>query len=197
MNLFSILFYHPEKGFLWGVNQEGEYDVMTGLWSDDHHPVELITTLLNGEMSLYESYYMQRRIEHMGGHIDLQWMREKYVDMNEERYQEMNEMEEFMKGIVWEWFMKNNRMMILDIPDGEYNHRYMLLDISQIEFVSDINALMSIDLFYGQMIKKMGVKKQMVGWEWKKFNEIRPWKSSDVAKEIKEYLDMGVEGVSY
>ena len=168
MNLFSILFYHPEKGFLWGVNQEGEYDVMTGLWSDDHHPVELITTLLNGEMSLYESYYMQRRIEHMGGHIDLQWMREKYVDMNEERYQEMNEMEEFMKGIVWEWFMKNNRVMILDIPDGEYNHRYMLLDISQIEFVSDINALMSIDLFYGQMIKKMRIQKQMVGWEWKK-----------------------------
>ena len=197
MDLFSILFYHPEKGFLWGINQEGEYDVMTGLWSDEHHPIELITTLLNGEMLLYESFYMQRRIEYLGGEIDVDVMREKYIHMNEELYQTVIPMEEVMKSVIWEWFMKGYRVQWMDIPDQGYHHYYLLLDISTIEYGNDVNALMSIDLFYNQMIKKMGIEKQMKSWEWKKLNQIKAWKSSDVSKEIKEYLDMGVEGVSF
>lgn len=64
MELYSLVFYHPEKGFLWGVNQEGQYDLMTGEWSDDYDPVLLIMTLLNAEMMLYEIFYMQKRFDY-------------------------------------------------------------------------------------------------------------------------------------
>lgn len=192
MELYSLVFYHPEKGFLWGVNQEGQYDLMTGEWSDDYDPVLLISTLLNAEMMLYEIFYMQKRFDYQGVSHDLEGMRRKYVDLEEEMYEMEIYMENQMKGVIWEWFMKGYKTHNVYIGNEDGNHRYIILDISILESMEDISMWMNLDLFYQQVMKKGNVQKQIKRWEWKKMNDLRPWKSSDVVREIKEFLNMGV-----
>jgi hypothetical protein len=192
MELYSLVFYHPEKGFLWGVNQEGQYDLMTGEWSDDYDPVLLISTLLNAEMMLYEIFYMQKRFDYQGVSHDLEGMRRKYVDLEEEMYALEIYMENQMKRVIWEWFMKGYKTHTVYMENSHGNHRYIILDISILESMEDVSMWMNLDFFYQQVMKKVNVQKQMVRWEWKQMKELRPWKSTDVVREIKDFLNVGI-----
>ena len=192
MELYSLVFYHPEKGFLWGVNQEGQYDLMTGEWSDDYDPTLLIMTLLNAEMMLYEIFYLQKRFDYQGVSYDLEGMRRKYVDLEEEMYALEIYMENQMKRVIWEWFMKGYKTHTVYIENSDGNHRYIILDISILESMEDVSMWMNLDFFYQQVMKKVNVQKQMVRWEWKQMKELRPWKSSDVVREIKNFLNVGI-----
>jgi hypothetical protein len=186
MELFSVVFYHPEKGFLWGVNQEGKYDCMTGVWSDEYDPIVLINTLLNAEMMLYECFYLQKRFDYEGVSYDLEMMRRKYVDLEEEMYQQEIYMDGVMGYHIWEWFHTSHHT--LDVG----NHRYLFLDISLLKDKRDEEMLMNLGDYCEYMNKKMNLKKEMKSWEWKKLSEIRPWKSSDVVCEIRSELNYGL-----
>lgn len=197
MNLYSLVFYHPERGFLLGVNQEGKFDVMTGEWSDYHDPTMMITTLLNAEMLLYEIFYIHKRFGYDGSSYDLEGMRRKYMDLDEEMFQMEIPMESQMLQVIQEWYMNSYRKHVIDMGNEDWKHRYIILDVSLLDSMEDVSMWMHMDLFYQQVMKKVKVEKQMVKWEWKRWKEVRPWKSSDVLLEIREFLDMGVKEVSY
>lgn len=188
MELYSVVFYHPEKGFLWGINKEGKYDCMTGVWSDEHDPIVLINTLLNAEMMLYECFYFQKRFDYEGVSYDLEMMRRKYVDLEEEMYQQEIYMDSVMGYHVWEWFMSCYSNHYMDVGD----QRYILLDISLLKDERDQEMLINLDKYVQHLGRKMDLKKEMVSWEWKKLSEIRPWKSSDVVCEIRNELNYGL-----
>lgn len=188
MELYSLVFYHPEKGFLWGVNKEGRYDLMTGEWSDEYDPVLLISTLLNAEMMLYEIFYLQKRFDYQGVSYDLEGMRRKYIDLEEEMYGMEIYMENQMKMVIWDWFMKGYKIHTVLIG----NHRYIILDVSILESMEDVSMWENFDLFYQQVMKKANFKKEMVKWEWKEMKDLRPWKTSDVVRELKEFLNVGL-----
>ncbi len=190
MEYFSVIFYHPEKGFLWGINKEGKYDCMTGVWSDEYDPVLLINTLLNGEMLLYEYFYKQRRFENEDGGVsyELELMRRKYVDLEEEMYQVDIWMDGMMRYKMWEWFMKSYKVHTFDVG----NHRYILLDISLLEDKRDEDILMNFEKYYKELIGNRDIQKEMVKWEWRKLSEIRTWKVSDVVCEIRNEIHFGL-----
>lgn len=119
-------------------------------------------------------------------------MRRKYVDLEEEMYGMEIYMENQMKHVIWEWFMKGYKTHTVQIENDWGNHRYIILDISILESMEDVSMWMNLDLFYQQVMKKVNVQKQMVRWEWKQMKELRPWKSSDVVREIKDYLNVGI-----
>ena len=205
----SVLLYHPQKGFLLGLNDKGKYEMISEqTLSKDNEMIEILSRGFIRETLLYENYYIQRRIEKF---IEWRWglkidinefiddMRERYLVKDRRKY-DTNEIskkvkliEGVMREFIREWFDIGYRTTEFEINIIERNDVYkshvVILDISQLTFGSDINALSNLDIYYNKI--ENGNKYKMKEYRWRRLDDINENNSSEMLNRMKNYLFMG------
>jgi hypothetical protein len=141
ISYMSLCLYDKEKGFLFGKNRQGKYDIpIEKIGKDDIDVVDVLVRLLIREYVLYESFYFQRRCKKMvkdSYSVDvlkemMEEIRTKYENGNGWYQYEYVYMECVFKQIVYEW-LKNYAHMDFDIEleNGSWN-RMVIIDISHL-----------------------------------------------------------------
>jgi hypothetical protein len=199
ISYMSLCLYDKEKGFLFGKNRQGKYDIpVEKIGKDDIDVVDVLVRLLIREYVLYESFYFQRRCKKMvkdtyGVDVLKEMMEEirtKYENRNGWYQHEYVYMESVFKQIVYEW-LKNYVHMDFDIEmeNGNLN-RMVIMDISHLSLQNDKNCLGTFDKNYKNIHSKY--KYGMKEYEWVKWEEIEWEKNTYFVNQVIEFMNMGV-----
>jgi hypothetical protein len=196
----SILFYEKERGFLFGKNRQGKYDIaMEKVWESDIEMIDVLVRLIVREYALYESYYFQRRCKKMvkdSYGVDvlkemLNEMKEKYKNGNAWYQYEYVYMESVFKEILFEW-MKDYANMEFDIEmENGCMNRIMIFDISNLSFQNDKNGIGGIHKTYGNIDKKY--KYGIMEYDWVKWEDIEWEKNTEMLNQVIDFMNVGID----